>query len=157
MGAVYSKGESNLEIKITSKGETAFQKQKETNKKLGKRSKTKGNNYEREIAKRFGDAYNIELVRTPSSGGFQKSKSSEEFKGDVTCIEKEKDFKLGVEVKNTKSWSLPAWLKQSEEETPKDKIPVVVFHQHGTSNDYIALSFNDFLKLVPEERVVILK
>lgn len=42
----------------------------------------------------------------------------------------------------------------SSHDCPKGKIPVVVFHQHGTSKDYIALSLEDFFKLVPEENVI---
>ena len=54
-----------------------------------------------------------------------------------------------------KTWSLPAWFTQSESDCPKGKIPCVVFHKHGTSKDYVALSLDDFLTLVPKDRVIV--
>lgn len=121
----------------------------------GKSNKNKGAGYERVVAKKFEKAFGIKLSRTPISGGHQKGRaSSQDFKGDLVCIEEGKDLLLGVECKNQKTWSLPSWLKQSEEETPEGKIPCVVFHKHGTSKDYIALSLEDFLSLVPKENIV---
>jgi hypothetical protein len=144
-----------LKLKVTSKGTESLQQQKEMNKKLGKRSKNKGASYERSIAKRFEEAYSVKLSRTPQSGGHSKGRNpSDEFKGDIVCLEKDKIFNLGVECKCQKTWSLPAWLRQSEEETPEGKVPIVVFHQHGTSKDYVSLSLDDFLKLVPKENVL---
>lgn len=123
--------------------------------KLGKRSKTKGSNFERTVAKKFEEAYGEEFVRTPQSGGFaKKSVKANVFRGDIVPANDDVELTLHVECKNTKTWSLPAWLRQAEGDCPEGRVPVVIFHQHGTSNDYVALSLEDFFKLVPKEHVM---
>lgn len=140
-------------LKVTEKGKQIAEK--EQRKKLGKRSKTKGNNYERETAKRFKEAYGEDLVRTPQSGGFaKKSERANDFRGDIVPADDSIDLKLHIECKNTKTWSLPAWFRQSEEDCPEGKVPVVVFHQHGTSNDYIAMKLEDFFEVVSKDSVI---
>lgn len=125
-----------------------------TRSQLGKRSKSKGSNFERTIAKKFKDFFGIDLVRTPQSGGFAKKYAkADDFRGDIVPADKDLNFHLHVECKNQKAWALPSWIKQAEEDCPKDKIPVVVFHQHNTSRDFVALSLEDFFKLVPTERI----
>lgn len=127
-------------------------------KKLGRRSKVKGSNFERDTAKKFKKAYDEELVRTPQSGGFaKKSTKADDFRGDIVILSDDKELKLHIECKNTKTWSLPKWFEQAKGDCPKDKIPVVIFHQHNTSNDYIALSLEDFFKLVPKDKVILRK
>ena len=130
----------------------------EKRQKLGRRSKTKGNNYERDTAKRFKEAYGEELVRTPQSGGFaKKSAKANDFRGDIVPADEDIDLSLHVECKCAKTWSLPAWFKQAKEDCPEGKIPVVVFHQHQTSNDYIALGLQDFFNLVPKDKIILRK
>ena len=145
-------------LKVTEKGKESAILEQEKRKKLGKRSKTKGSNFERDTAKKFKKAYDAELVRTPQSGGFaKKSAKAGDFRGDIVPADEDIELSLHIECKNSKTWSLPAWFKQAQSDCPKGKIPVVVFHQHGTSNDYIALSLEDFFKLVPKERVITLR
>lgn len=145
-------------LKVTDKGVQSAIAEHEKRKKLGKRSKTKGANYERDVAKKFKKAYDADLVRTPQSGGFaKKSVKADEFRGDIVSADEDLELSLHIECKNTKTWSLPAWFNQAESDCPKGKFPVVVFHQHGTSKDYVALSLEDFFKLVPKDRVVILR
>ena len=144
-------------LKVTAKGkECALEHEKR--KKLGRRSKNKGSSFERDTAKKFKGAYDAELVRTPQSGGFaKKSVKADEFRGDIVPADENIELALHIECKNSKTWSLPAWFKQAQSDCPKGKIPVVVFHQHGTSKDYIALSLEDFFKLVPKDRVILKK
>lgn len=145
-------------LKVTEKGKESAILEQEKRKKLGKRSKTKGSNFERDTAKKFKKAYDAELVRTPQSGGFaKKSAKADDFRGDIVPADEDIELSLHIECKNSKTWSLPAWFKQAQSDCPKGKIPVVVFHQHGTSNDYIALSLEDFFKLVPKEKVILRK
>ena len=146
-------------LKVTEKGkESANVAQKSDRQRLGRRSKNKGNDFERTTAKKFKAAYDVELVRTPQSGGFaKKSAKANDFRGDIVPADEDIDLVLHIECKNAKTWSLPAWFKQVTSDCPKGKIPVVVFHQHGTSNDYIALSLEDFFKLVPKEKVILRK
>lgn len=140
-----------MKLKVAKKAD----KEKEDRSRLGRRSKAKGSNYERTVARRFKEHYGVDLVRTPQSGGFAKKLDrAEGFRGDIVPADKSVNLKLHIECKNTKTWSLPSWLKQAESDCPKDKIPLVVFHQHGTSNDYVCLSLNDFLSLVPRDNAM---
>lgn len=144
-------------LKVTAKGKECAE-QHEKRKKIGRRSKNKGSSFERETAKKFKVAYDAELVRTPQSGGFaKKSVKADEFRGDIVPADEDIELSLHIECKNAKTWSLPAWFKQAESDCPKGKYPVVVFHQHGTSKDYIAMSLEDFFKLVPKDRVILKK
>lgn len=142
-----------MKLKAVVKDESA--KKHEENVKRGRRSKNKGASYERTIASKFKAFYDTELVRTPQSGGFaKKSAKAGEFRGDVVPVEDDIELTIHIECKNTKNWNLPAWLRQSERDCVKGKIPVVVFHKFGTSKDYITLSLDDFFKLVPKSAVV---
>lgn len=117
--------------------------------KKGKSAKVKGASYERTIAKVFKKYLNIDLVRTPQSGGFaKKSTKADEFRGDITSLDESIQFNLHIEAKCHKVWSLPSWIRQAKEDCPKGKIPCVVFHQQGTSNDYITLPYPSFFDLL---------
>ena len=123
--------------------------------KRGKNARRKGGNYERLLAKIIGDRYNIELKRTPQSGGFaKKSTLADDYRGDITIVNPKQYLKLHIEAKTHKTWALKDWLKQSEEDCPKGRVPIVIFHQHNTSKDYVCLSLDDFLSLVEKDKVV---
>ena len=144
-----------MALKVTAKGEQSLESAKEQRKRIGRRSKAKGSNYERDVAKKFKAQYNEELTRTPQSGGFaKKSSKAEEFRGDIVSLDENVELKLHIECKNAKSWSLPAWFAQAESDCPKGRVPCVIFHKHGTSKDYIALSLEDFFKIVPKEMII---
>lgn len=124
-------------------------KKKKEASKRGKRSKNKGATYERKIAVIFKENLNINLTRTPQSGGFaKKSNKAEEFKGDLTCLEEDKEFLLHVECKSHKTIALQSWIRQAESDCPKGKITTVVFHEPNTSKEYITLKWGDFLNLI---------
>ena len=144
-----------MALKVTVKGEANLESAKEQRKKLGKRSKAKGSNFEREVARKFKDHYDEELTRTPQSGGFaKKSTKADEFRGDIVALDENVDLILHIECKNAKTWSLPAWFAQAERDCPKGKVPCVIFHKHGTSKDYIALSLEDFFRIVPKDSII---
>ena len=146
------KGVIDVKFKATQKGLAKAEQVHESNIKKGKRSKTKGSSYERNIATKFKIVYSEDLTRTPQSGGFsKKSDRADDFRGDIVCLNPDVNMKLHVECKNSKTWSLPKWFEQAESDVPKGKVPVVVFHKHGTSKDYIALSLEDFFSLVPKD------
>lgn len=116
--------------------------------KLGRRSKAKGGNFERTVAKIMQEAFGIELVRTPQSGGFaKKSEKAKDFRGDITTLDETVEFKLHVEIKNCKVWSLTSWFNQAENDCPKGRTPIVVFHEHNTSNNYVLLEEVKFIWL----------
>lgn len=143
-----------MKLKATSTGKQLKEKS-EQNVRQGKRAKRKGSNFERTIASIFGKRYGVELKRTPQSGGFaKKSEKADDYRGDITIVDTKKMLKLHIECKNTKTWTLPAWIKQAEEDCPKGRTPVIVFHQHNTSKNYVCLSLDDFLSLVEKDKVV---
>ena len=121
----------------------------------GKRAKRKGSSFERTVAKIFSDKYKVELKRTPQSGGFsKKSEKADDYRGDITIVDNTQMLLLHIEVKNQKTWSLKQWLKQAEDDCPEGRTPVVIFHQHDSSNNYVCLKLEDFLELVPRNKVV---
>jgi hypothetical protein len=141
-------------LKVTSKGKTNVEELKEERSKRGKNSRNKGSNYERGIAKKFKEQYGVDMVRTPQSGGFaKKCEKADDFRGDIVSADKDIEVLGHIECKNTKSWSMPAWLKQAERDCPKGKIPMVIFHKANTSKDYVTLSLEDFFNLVPKENI----
>lgn len=121
----------------------------------GKRSKRKGGNYERLLAKLFGEKYGVELKRTPQSGGFaKKSTRADDYRGDITIVDPNNMLKVHIEAKNQKTWQLKSWIEQSESDCPEGRIPIVVFHQHNTGNNYVCMSLDSFFELVPKSKVV---
>lgn len=166
---------SNPSLTMESKGWTKAQydkiiedlEQKIENSKRGKSSKNKGANYERTIAKIFKEKLGVELKRTPQSGGFAKDSSKgDEFRGDIVSVDDTIDFNLHIECKDQATWSLPAWLRQSEEDSPEGKVPIVVFHRRQKNKDgkriqeagdYVALSLEDFLDIVDKDKIIVLK
>lgn len=141
-------------LKITTKGEKE-KDLKQQQKRLGKLAKRKGGQYERDIAKKFGERYDVELKRTPQSGGFsKKSDKADDFRGDVTIVDNRKELLLHIECKSQKTLSIPKWILQAESDCPEGRTPIVVFHQYGTSKDYVCLSIQDFFKLVERDKIV---
>ena len=143
-------------MKRAAKKPVKVTKQKNPEKvKRGRRSRNKGSNYERSIAKRFAEVYGVELVRTPQSGGFVKnSLKAEDFRGDVVPADSTIRLELHIECKNTQKWTLPQWIKQAESDCPEGRVPVVVFHQYNSSKDYVCLSLSDFMSLVPKKNII---
>ena len=142
-----------MKLKLTDKGELNISQQKKKDaSRRGRTSKAKGANFERAVAKKLKDAYGVEFVRTPLSGGFFRQ--SESFKGDIVPADKSVECKLHMECKSQKTWSLPAWLKQAENDAPENSYPCVITHLHNTSKDYIMMGLDDFIKIVPEETII---
>lgn len=135
--------------------------------KRGKKAKQAGGNYERTVAsiinKHFNDKnIKLDLKRTPSSGGFQKSANNDSLRGDISNLNKDYDFKLHLECKNATTWSLPKWIKQAQEDCSPGKIPIVAFHckqiiEDGKvtqkSKNYVCLELEDLLKIIDEKKV----
>jgi hypothetical protein len=145
-----------VKLKVTKTGEQCLKDTKEENRKRGKRSRTKGANFERTIAKKFKAFFGVDLVRTPQSGGFaKKSVKADEFRGDIVSADDTIDLALHIECKNAKTWSLPSWLKQSESDCPKGKKPVVIMHKDGSSQDYITMKLEDFFECVNPDKVIL--
>ena len=138
-------------------------KEKIEQSKRGKSSKRKGSNYERKVAKIYKDALNINLTRTPMSGGFQKDIKATNIKGDLSCLDDDIDFLLHTECKDQKAIKIRDWFEQACEDCPKGHYPTVVMHliqriKDGkvvsNSEDLIVLRVRDFLKLVNKEEII---
>ncbi|MBP3888493.1 MAG: hypothetical protein J6F30_12760 [Cellulosilyticum sp.] len=139
---------------VFKKAEVKDESKKELYSKRGKRAKRKGASYERLIADLFQKAFGVELKRTPQSGGFaKKSTLADDYRGDITIVNDRLKMKLHIECKNHKTWNLKKWLIQANSDCPKGRTPIVVFHEFNTSRDYVTLSLEDFLKLVPKDKV----
>jgi hypothetical protein len=113
--------------------------------RAARRSRNKGAEFERKIAKLLEKAWGIKLSRTPQSGGFRKD--AEGFRGDIAPADRGVELMFHLELKNQKAWSLPQWLRQAEADCPQGKIPVVIFHRHDSSEDYACLPLSGFLAL----------
>ena len=137
-----------MKLKATTAGEEK-KNQKEKLVRQGKNAKRKGGQYERDIAKRFQARYGVELKRTPQSGGFaKKSEKADDYRGDITIVDTKQMLLLHIECKAHKTLSLPKWITQAESDCPNGRTPVVIFHQHGTSNDFVCVSKDDFWNLI---------
>ena len=69
-------------------------------------------------------------------------------------MDNRQELLLHIEAKNQKTWQLKQWLEQAESDCPKGRVPIVVFHQYNTSKDYVCLSLEDFVDLVPRNKVI---
>ena len=143
-----------MKLKATTTG-AEKQAQKEENVRRGKNAKRKGGQYERDIAKKFQKRYGVELKRTPQSGGFaKKSEKADDYRGDITIVDTKQMLLIHIECKNQKTWQLKQWIEQAESDCPEGRIPVIIFHQHNSSKDYVCLSLEDFFSLVEKDKVV---
>lgn len=113
----------------------------------GKMSKNKGANYERKISKIFSDFFGYSFIRTPLSGGFAKQETSQDFKGDITPADRNKPFPFLVECKNQERINIKDWIKQAQEESAANKIPLVIFHMNR-GEDYVCLNLKHFLSII---------
>ena len=135
--------------------------------KRGKGAKVKGASYERTIAKLFKKYLNVELTRTPQSGGFaKKSSKADGFRGDIVSLDENIEFQLHIECKNHKTWKIKDWFKQAESDCPKGKIPCVIAHQSQEikngkevtkAKDFIIIPVEDFLNVVDKKKIIIKK
>lgn len=143
-----------MKLKVTTTG-AEKQAQKEENVRRGKNAKRKGGQYERDIAKKFQKRYGVELKRTPQSGGFaKKSDKADDYRGDITIVDTKQMLLIHIECKNQKTWQLKQWIEQAEEDCPDGRTPIVIFHQHNSSKDYVCISLEDFFSLVEKDKVV---
>lgn len=143
--------------------EIAYLKKKIGHSTQGTASRRKGANYENVIAKKIYESWGIRLVRTPMSGGFQKSQENDSMRGDLSCLDKTINFKLSPECKKQKTWNLRDWFKQAKEDAPEGKIPIVFFHdfqkiQDGKvvrkAEDYVMLRTEDFLNIIAQDKII---
>lgn len=102
-------------------------------------SKDKGARYERHIAQVLRD-HGYEAERGCQHAG---GKDSPDVKHNMQGIH--------IECKKTEHLQIWQALAQSERDAGDDEIPIVVFSRNY-SKDYVALSFEDFLKIFGESQ-----
>lgn len=112
--------------------------------KKGVNGRKKGAGQELKVAKLFTEWFGAETYRTPGSGGWATRKTNKNLNasGDLVC--EDPTFPFCVEVKKVEGWDLTSlfdpkqkalffkWWKQCVDETPEDKIPLLVFNKNGT-------------------------
>jgi len=112
---------------------------------MGKASRDKGAAFERRICKIMGEAYGVELRRTPLSGGW--AQHYDDVAGDVVAVKGE--FPYCVECKNQEGWKLEslltekhawfdAWWNQLIKACPADKMPLLIFSRNFAP-EYVAM------------------
>jgi len=104
----------------------------------GKKSRRKGANSERKIAKQFEEWWGHgSFVRTPSSGGWATKDVREGFRAVGDIMTDATDFSFVIENKAQEGWDLDqllkndgckvyAWWEQTLSETPGGMIPLLV-------------------------------
>ena len=111
-----------------------------------KSAKQKGKNFERDIAKALGKAFNCkDTRRTPCSGAIDT------FPGDICKLPKEIDDFI-IECKKQERMNLWDWLAQAEREAGR-KTPVLIFSRNR-SKTYAVMEFNDWLNILLEARKI---
>lgn len=121
--------------------------------KKGKMKRRKGSTYELRIAKIIKDKSGVELVRTPLSGGYQKSSDREEFKGDLNLKYKGK-LNIHLELKNWRKIRIKEWWRQvlKDLENDEETIPSIIYHVHQDkeqkAEEMITMRLSDFLDLI---------
>jgi hypothetical protein len=105
---------------------------------VSKKSRDKGQRGERILAKKFSEWWGSDFTRTPSSGGFRTKEFRDDWNAAGDLVTPDETFPFCVESKNAEGWHLEQlltsskcaivqWWKQTVDETPKGKIPLLVF------------------------------
>lgn len=102
-------------------------------------SRDKGARYERHIA---------QVLR---EHGYEAERGCQHAGGKDSPDVKHNMHGIHIEAKKTEHLRIWEALEQSKRDAGEDEIPIVVFSRNR-SKDYVALSFEDFLKIVGESR-----
>lgn len=122
----------------------AAQSKKLTRSIIGRRSKNKGNRYERDIAKIFSEWLGIEFRRVPASGGL-------DIKGDICYKDFTKAMPVIVDTKNNKSLigaSLRKEIVKTIEDAKKSKNYMLVLKDTQIHEDYALLPLSTLFELI---------
>lgn len=136
-------GSSTVKVKCPNCDKVFLPTKEETQRRAGRSARTKGQAFERKIAKALQDWWpgRYEFRRSPQSGG-SVLKEGFDMAGDI-CTNAP-DFLYHLELKNTPSqwtglhqyftsekFALWDYLDQAEKDRPKNKIPLVIFTRTG--------------------------
>ena len=101
---------------------------------MGRKSRTKGHGFERQVRNILQDAWEMRLERTPMSGGWGKMKTG----GDILGND---DFPLYIECRKQEGWKLDQlfkgkgvlwdwWEEVKEKSKSEERTPIVVFSRN---------------------------
>jgi len=113
----------------------------------------KGQAAERKLAKLFADWWGSDFARTPLSGGFATAKFREDWNACGDLVTPDSTFPFCVESKKVEGWKLEQlltsdktlihqWWKQTVEETPEGKKPLLVFTRNRAPLFAMMLGFH---------------
>ena len=109
-------------------------------------SKEKGKRAERAVAKIINETLNVNCRRTPNSGGLS-------IKGDIIDISPDSiAHQFSWEIKDRKQLRINDWWKQTTNDCPANKIPVLVFKLNG--HFFAMIRLEDLLGLLKEKEVL---
>lgn len=114
----------------------------------GKKSRDKGQRYERKIAKIFSEWAGMDMLRTPLSGGWARGRA--DVTGDIVPGDANRQFPFSIECKKNESWTweqvhhqigpvLNSWWQQTVDECAPGKIPLLIFSRNRY-DDYVLFS-----------------
>lgn len=121
----------------------------------GRRNKQKGRQFERAVAQVIMDFFGLPETDVLNS---RSGKKEPDIHMSAAAYEQ---CPLHLEAKNSKTLSIPAWIRQAEadaasvgsEGRPYPATPVVVFKQHGDSQMYAVVDFKTLLAFVKGSRL----
>lgn len=135
--------------------------------KKGKYRRSKGGDFERVIGSIFNKKFSrLRLSRTPMSGGFKKNDANAVLRGDLGNLNNKVEFRLHIECKDWKNWSMLQWIRQAEGDCPEGRIPCVISHREQkveegkrtqVAKNFITLPLEDFLEIVDENKIILEK
>jgi Holliday junction resolvase len=105
---------------------------------MGRSQRVKGAVGEREVVNIF-KKFGFNLWRVPNSGGLKRDGNE---KGDIKGLDG-----WHLEVKRQETLSLPAWLRQAEEDCPDGDEPLLVFRR-SHEPWRVVLSLEKFIELI---------
>lgn len=118
-------------------------------------SKSKGNTYERKIAKVFTNWWGHDHYRVPASGALNWA-SDMNISGDITTIpEAHNPFVMELKNRQTGNWTLESvvlgvhdvhnwWAQVVRDATETHKVPLLIFTRNR-AKDFIMLPYSDFI------------
>ncbi len=140
---------------------------------MGRKSRTKGHGFERQVRNILQDAWDMQLERTPMSGGWGKMKTG----GDILGND---DFPFYIECRKQETWRLDQlftvkgvlwewWEEVKEKSKLEERTPLLIFSRnhapiyvmsytemipfHGDLNDIPCFTRDDAIVLLLEHFV----
>lgn len=106
--------------------------------------KNKGANFQKEVARKLAEKYNMDFGQDMDFFGRQMGGSGT----DIVLSRDAKEYcPFDIEVKRTEKIEIPKWWQQAVENTQDGRIPLIIF-KRNKENAKVVLDFEDFLSLL---------